>query len=289
MGDKMGKVKVILDSTAYLPDEYLQKLSIDIIPLHVIWGDEIYRDGVDISEEEFYGRLPDAKVMPTTSQPSPKEFTDLFQKYLAQGYDILSIHISSKLSGTVDSANQAKEMLGVKNIEVIDSMFTIIGTGFQAIAAARASMDGASLAECAEIAKKIRSNTRIYFLPGTLEYLRRGGRIGGAAALLGSALDLKPILTVQEGRIAAYEKVRTMKKAISRMVDIFEEQIGDKRPFYIGVSQALAAESAAILKNEILKKFSANDFVDFLESGLSPVIGSHVGPGTVALSFCPAD
>ncbi len=285
----MPKVKVIVDSTAYLPENILEDLSIDSIPLHVIWGDEIFRDGVDISPEEFYKRLPSSKIMPTTSQPSPKEFTELFQKYLSQGYDILSINISSKLSGTVDSANQAKEMLGVKNIQVIDSMFTILGTGFQAVAAARAAKKGASLSECAEIAKKIRSNTHIYFLPSTLEYLKRGGRIGGAAALLGSALDLKPILTVLEGRIAAHEKVRTMKKAIVRMVDIFEEQIGSKRPFYIGISQATAPESAAMLKSEILKRFSETDFVEFLESGLSPVIGSHVGPGTVALSFASVD
>jgi DegV family protein with EDD domain len=285
----MSKVKIIIDSTVYLPEKYLKELSVDVIPLHVIWGEENFRDGVDITPEEFYQRLPDSKVMPTTSQPSPQEFTELFNKYLTEGYDILCIHISSKLSGTVDSAIQAKEMLGVDNIEIIDSLFTTFGTALQVIAAGRAAKEGASLSECAIIAKKIRSNTQIYFLVNTLEFLKRGGRIGGAAALLGSALDLKPILTVKEGKIESYEKVRTMKKALVRMVDILEQQVGDKRPLYLGISQAVAHENTELLKNEIFKRFSQEDFVEFIEGGLSPVIGVHTGPGTIALTFATLD
>ncbi len=285
----MPKVKVIIDSTAYLPEKYLQELDIDVIPLHVIWGDEIFRDGVDITPDEFYRRLPSAKVMPTTSQPSPKEFITLYEKYLSKGCDILSIHISSQMSGTVDSANQAKSQLNADNIEVIDSEFTTLGTAFQAIAAAKAAKDGASLKECADIVKDVRAHTQIYFLVDTLEFLKRGGRIGGAAALLGSALDLKPILYVKEGKIEAYEKVRTMKKALARIIEIFEKQVGDKKPIYVGISQATAPESAAWLKAEVQKRFKDADIIEFVESELSPVIGTHIGPGTVALNFTTLD
>lgn len=285
----MPKVKVIIDSTVYMPEKYLKELDIDVIPLHVIWGDDIYRDGVDISPEEFYGRLPDAKVMPTTSQPSPKEFMELYEKYLAEGRDILSIHISAQMSGTVDSANQAKAQLGADNIEVLDSQFTTLGTAFQAISAARAAKQGASLEECAAIARNVRENTQIYFLVDTLEFLKRGGRIGGAAALLGSALNLKPILYVKEGAIESYEKVRTSKKALARIIEIVEKQIGDKRPVYLGISQATAPESAAWLKAEVLKHFKDDDIIEFVEAELSPVIGTHAGPGTVALNFATPD
>jgi DegV family protein with EDD domain len=281
----MSKVKVIIDSTVYMPEKFLKDLDIDVIPLHVIWGDEIFRDGVDISPEEFYKRLPSAKVMPTTSQPSPKEFSAIYEKYLAEGRDILSIHISAKMSGTVDSAHQAKQLLKAENIEVVDSQFTTLGTAFQAIAAGRAAKAGASLQECAAQAANVRENTQIYFLVDTLEFLKRGGRIGGAAALLGSALNLKPILYVKEGAIESYEKVRTSKKALARIIEIFEKQVGDKRPIYVGISQATAPESAAWLKAELQKRFKDSDIIEFIEAELSPVIGTHAGPGTVALNF----
>lgn len=284
----MSKVKVIIDSTVYMPEDILKELSIDVIPLHVIWGEEMYRDGVDISPEEFYGRLPKEKNMPTTSQPSPKEFSELFQKYLSDGFDILCVHISSKLSGTVDSALQAKDLLGVKNIEVVDSLFTTLGTGFQAIAAAKAAKQGASLAECKKIAEKVRGDTHIYFIVSTLEFLKRGGRIGGAAAFLGSALNLKPILMVKDGKIEAHDKIRTMKKAIVKIVDILAEHVGDKR-FYVGISQATAPENTKLLKAELTSRFPEDKFVEYVEAELSPVIGIHAGPGAIALSFATID
>jgi len=144
----MGNVKIITDSTTYLPEKYQKEFLIDEIPLHVIWGEQVYRDNIDITPHQFYQRLSTERSMPTTSQPSPQEFAELYQKYLDEGMDILSIHISSNLSGTVESAQKAKELLNADNIAVVDSRFTSLGTGFQAIAAAKRSLAGESLQEC---------------------------------------------------------------------------------------------------------------------------------------------
>jgi len=281
----MGIVKIITDSTVYLPERYKKDLLIDEIPLHVIWGEQIYRDNVDITPDQFYERLSKEKTMPTTSQPSPQEFVELYQEFLDDGMDILSIHISSNLSGTFESAQKAKEILGADNITVVDSRFTSLGTGFQAIAAAKRAQEGASLQECTRAAENLRKNTHIYFVVSTLEFLRRGGRIGGAAAFLGSALQLKPILFIDDGKIEAYEKVRTLSKALQRNVEIFQEKIKDHQPVYLGFAQATAPESTAVLKEEIFSRFPADHFCEVVEAGLSPVIGVHAGPGAVALCF----
>ncbi len=286
----MARIKVITDSTVDLPSGYQSELSVDVIPLHVIWGEEKFLDNVNLTPEEFYRRLPISKVMPTTSQPSPQEFVDLYSKHFPHHDGILSIHISSGLSGTVDSALQAKSILGAdNNIEVVDSRFTSLGTGFQVIAAARAAKNGASLQECKKIAEHVRNTTRIYFVVNTLEFLKRGGRIGGASALLGSALDLKPILFIKDGKIEAFDKVRTMKKALIRMAEIFEHEMKGQSSIYLGLSQATAPDNCQILKQEIFSRFSNDDFHEIIESGLSPVIGVHAGPGAMALCFASAE
>jgi len=281
----MGNVKIITDSTTYLPEKYQKEFLIDEIPLHVIWGEQVYRDNIDITPHQFYQRLSTERSMPTTSQPSPQEFAELYQKYLDEGMDILSIHISSNLSGTVESAQKAKELLNADNIAVVDSRFTSLGTGFQAIAAAKRSLAGESLQECIHAAESLRKNTHIYFVVSTIEFLRKGGRIGGAAAFLGSALQLKPILFIDDGKIEAFEKVRTLTKALHRNVEIFQEKISGHQPVYLGFAQATAPESTAILKDEIFSRFSRDYFCEVVEAGLSPVIGVHTGPGAVALCF----
>jgi len=285
----MGRVKVITDSTVDLPISYQQELAVDVIPLHVIWGEERFLDNINLTPDEFYRRLPASKQMPTTSQPSPQEFADFYNRYLPDYDGILSIHISAGLSGTVDSAMQAKSMLGVENIEVMDSRFTSLGTGFQVIAAARAAKRGASLKECKRIAEQVRESTRIFFVVSTLEFLKRGGRIGGAAALLGSALDLKPILVINNGKIEALEKVRTMKKALARIADILQEEIKGKGKHYLGFAQATAPVNCGILKQEIFSRIPMEDFHEVVEGGLSPVIGVHAGPGALALCFASAE
>ncbi|RJQ41438.1 MAG: DegV family protein [Anaerolineaceae bacterium] len=281
----MSKVVVVTDSTAYIPDQITEELDIRVIPLHVVWGDKVYKDNVDLKSDVFYPMLKKAKDLPTTSQPSPKEFMDLYKSILDHGDKIISIHISSGISGTTNSASQAKEMLASQDIEIIDSRSTGMALGFVAVVAARLALKNASLQECKALAKKAVENIDVFFMVNTLEYLHKGGRIGGASALLGSALDLKPILYLKDGKIESYEKVRTKKKAINRIIEISKEKIGTRRPLHIAIIQVEAEEDAAYVKAELEKIYKPEDIEEFMITGLSPVIGTHTGPGVIAISY----
>ena len=281
----MSKVAVVTDSTAYIPSEMIQGLPISVVPLQLIWGSETFLDGVDIQPSEFYQRLPDAKVMPTTSQPTPAAFIDVYQKLLDNGYEIVSAHISSKLSGTVDSALQAKAHFPNARIEVIDTLSTSMAMGFPVLSAARAAMMGATLGECKTIIERGSSNSGILFSLNTLEFLRRGGRIGGAQAFLGTALNLKPILELRDGKVEAVERVRTLSKSIDRQLDLFIERVGSRRPVRIATLHANSPQGAQQLLDRAVQRFSQGEVVDTLMTDVSPVIGVHTGPGCIGLVF----
>jgi DegV family protein with EDD domain len=281
----MSKVAVVTDSTAYIPEDMLNGLPIHSLPLQVIWGEKVYLDNVDIHPQEFYERLKTAKVMPTTSQVTPAAFQKLYAQLLDEGYEIFSTHISSKLSGTLDSAHQARDNFPGASIELFDTLTSGMALGFQALVVARAAAEGASIKECKELALQARDNSEIFFVVSTLEFLRRGGRIGGAAAFLGTALNLKPILTVKEGKVAAVEKVRTMSKALDRLTDMVEQRIGDRRPIRLASLHANAPSEASALLDRVRQRFSSSDVSDAVLSEVSPVIGTHTGPGTVGIAF----
>jgi DegV family protein with EDD domain len=281
----MSKVAVVTDSTAYIPEDMLNGLPIHSLPLQVIWGEKVYLDNVDIHPQEFYERLKTAKVMPTTSQVTPAAFQKLYAQLLDEGYEIFSTHISSKLSGTLDSAHQARDNFPGASIELFDTLTSGMALGFQALVVARAAAEGASIKECKELALQARDNSEIFFVVSTLEFLRRGGRIGGAAAFLGTALNLKPILTVKEGKVAAVEKVRTMSKALDRLTDMVEQRIGDRRPIRLASLHANAPTEASALLDRVRQRFGASDVSDAVLSEVSPVIGTHTGPGTVGIAF----
>lgn len=281
----MSKVAIVTDSTAYLPPELVKGHRIEVVPLHLIWGEKTYLDGVDITPNEFYERLATAKELPTTSQPSPAAFKEVYERLQGEGYDILSIHISSKLSGTMDSALQAKAMLPDTRIEIVDSLTTSMGMGFAVLEAARAATRGTSLEECKAIALRGLANVSVFFLVSTLEFLHRGGRIGGAAAFLGTALNLKPILQLRDGRIEAIEKVRTMSKATDRLLEIFAEQARGKRPIRLAILHSHAQEEAERLLERARQKVSVDDISEAVIVPVSPVIGTHTGPGCVGIAF----
>jgi DegV family protein with EDD domain len=280
----MAKVAVLTDSTAYLPDELVKANQITVVPQVLIWGEETFRDGVDIQPDDFYTRLKTAKVMPSTSQVSIGDVKTVFERLLDQGYDILGIFISAKLSGTMQSATQARELLpkAMNKIAIVDSNSTSMAMGFHTLLAARAAQSGASLSECREIAERAREHTGVYFVVDTLEFLRRGGRIGGAAAFLGSALNIKPILELREGRIESIEKVRTKKKAIDRLVDLVVQHVGDRKPIRLATLHANAEMEARNALNAATLRLQP---VETVFSSVSPVIGTHAGPGTIGLAF----
>ena len=278
----MSKVTIVTDSTGYIPPELVKKYDIPIAPLVVIWGEETLRDDIDIKPIEFYNRLKTAKVMPSTSQPAIPEFTKIFEKLHAEGSEILAVLIAEKLSGTIDSARQAKDLLPDAKIEIFDSETTAMALGFQVLAAVRAAADGASLEECLAVLEKARANSGVLFAVDTLEFLHRGGRIGGASRYLGTALQLKPLLTIEEGRIEALERVRTKKKAHARLSDIVAERLAGKPNIRLATLHANASEDANRLLEETSNRL---DVVEKIYSEVSPVIGTHVGPGTVGLAY----
>ncbi|PWH11830.1 MAG: DegV family protein [Anaerolineae bacterium] len=280
----MRKVAIVTDSTAYIPKDLLEQYAVTVVPQVLIWGETTYEDGVDIQPDAFYQKLATAKIMPTTSQVSVANMHKAFSSLLQQGYDVLGIFISSKLSGTIQSAIQGREMVerDKEHVEIVDSQTTAMAMGFQVLAVARAAAQGASLAECKALAEKSRPHTGVYFVVDTLEFLHRGGRIGGAQRLLGTALNLKPLLTVQEGKVEAVERIRTKAKAVERLIEIIAEQTAGKKPVRLATLHANAEAEA----REILKRATQQtNASESLFTTVSPVIGAHIGPGTVGIAY----
>lgn len=275
------QVAIVTDSTAYLPTPILEKYSIQVIPLVLIWDGETYQDGIDITPAAFYTRLASSDSLPSTSQPSVEAFKDSFQTLLDQGKDIAAILISSGISGTVNSAFQAKTALNTDRIEVIDSQTAGMATGLQVIAAARTAATGGTLQDVTEIAKQAQSKTDVVFAVDTLEFLHKGGRIGGAKRFLGSMLNIKPILEMKAGEIDAADQVRTQKRALDRLMEIIEERSADASPLHMAVMHSNVPDQAQALLERIEAHFKPEDL--YLAE-LSPVIGTHVGPGTLAIT-----
>jgi DegV family protein with EDD domain len=283
-GGNMTKVAVVTDSTSSLPQSFLQLYNIKVVPQVLIWGEQTYEDGIDIQPEEFYRKLASAKVIPTTSQVSILNMKIAFEQLLTEGYEVLGMFLSSKLSGTFQSATQGREELGAgrEKIHIIDTQTTSMSMGFQVLTVARAASEGATIAECKALAAQAQQSTGIFFMVDTLEFLHRGGRIGGAQRLLGTALNLKPILTVNDGKIEAVERVRTKGKALDRVVNIIREQTKGKSPIRLASLHANAAEDAKAILASASLSLNASETIN---AELSPVLGTHTGPGTVGLAY----
>ena len=278
-------VAIVSDTCHYLPADLVAKHEIHLVSLYIHWHDEIMRESDISNYDDYYARLRDSNDLPTTSQPSIGDFLAVYEPLLAAGRDIVSIHLAGGMSGTVSAAEQAREQLGERadRVHVIDSASACGGQGLVVLAAAAAARDGADADAVAQRAHRARAELKLWFAIDTLEYLRRGGRIAGAQAWLGSALKIKPILTV-ESEITPVERVRTSRRAFERMVELLRSCKEDGAEGYM-VQHIQAPHEAEKLAARGVEIFGHEPVVI---SEIGPVIGTHVGPGLLGAGGIPS-
>jgi DegV family protein with EDD domain len=275
-------IRIVTDSTANVPAPTLEQYGIEVVPLRVIFPDTTYRDHIDISAEEFYQLLPQCTTLPTTSQPPASEFEDAFRRQAADGSEVLAILISGKLSGTVASAVAAQRSLPDLPITVFDSWSVAAPLSLMVQHAAKRAEQGATMAELLRELEIIKSRSQLLFTIDTFKYLQKGGRIGGASALAASLLRIQPILTLTEGVVNAWGKVRGKKKALQTMVEAARENGGTGETVKVGVIHAAALEAAEELANDVVRVLGCAR-PELMP--ISPVIGTHVGPGAIGLGY----
>lgn len=284
---------IMADSTADIPEALVKEYGIHIVPMSLVFGEESYVEGVDITVSQFYAKLAESKVLPSTSQTSPSQYVEVYRKLLSENNNapIISIHLSSGMSGTYQAARLAHSMLEEElghevDITVIDSLCATYGFGLQVVHAARLAKQGLPVAQIEEEVIKLGKQRRLYFLVDTLEYLQKGGRIGKAAAVLGTLLNIKPILSVdQEGVIYAVDKARGSKRATARAIELFIKDFGDQRDINIAVCDAVNPEGAQQFLEAMAQHFTLHEVV---RTNIGAVVGSHVGAGTLAVFVWPA-
>jgi DegV family protein with EDD domain len=272
-------VKIIADSLGDVPEELVKKLDITIIPINVLFGMETYRDGVDISTAQFYDKLVRTKALPTTAVPALGIFADIYDRVAQDTDEILALTVSHKLSGTFDAATHAVEMMKRKcRVKVIDTLHVIMGEGLVVIAAAQAAKKGASFEELEKLIRKNieRSEERMAF--DTLDYLKRGGRIGAGQAFLGSLLKINPVLGIKDGEIHPITRERSRAKALDALYNF---ALGFSHIEALAVEDATTPDEGNALTQRITEKFPG---VHLYRSIVSPVIGAHVGPSVVAVT-----
>ncbi len=273
-------VKIVTDSSCDLPAQLVQELGITVVPLYVRFGKETYRERVDISEDEFYHRLQHDPIHPNTIQPSPQDFADVYQKLSAKADGIVSIHISAKLSGTCNAALQGKEMIEKKcPVEVVDSQLTTMGLGLIAMAAAKMAKAGEDLPSVVEEVKRIIPTIHVLGLFDTLKYLALGGRIGKAKALLGSILNVKPMITLKDGEVVPAGQVRTRSKGIERLIDFVKSAANIQD---LAILHNTTPDEAQTLAERIGSIFAKEQIII---ARLGTTLGVHGGPGLLFVAL----
>lgn len=280
----MSKVKVaiVTDSTANLPVDVLKEHNIYVIPQILNWEGKSLLDQIDISTEEFYQRLPQSKDLPKTSQPAPGQFTEHFNTVAEGAESIVAIFVSEFLSGTLQSAHLGAEAMGDYPIEIVDSRSVSLGLGLLVVAAARYAVEGHDYQEVAAYVRTLAPRLRVLFVVDTLEYLHKGGRIGGAQRLVGSMLSIKPVLHLEDGKIEPLASIRTKNKAIQHMLDVVLGEMKNKTQVHAGVIHARAIEDALYVADRVRTEANPKEL---LINELTPVIGANVGPGVVGMGY----
>jgi DegV family protein with EDD domain len=284
----MSDVAIVTDSTAYLPAELIERHGVHVVPLYVVFDGDRPVPEVEITDyDEFFEELRRAERLPTTSQPSVGDFTSAYEPLLAEGREVVSIHISGGLSGTPEAARQAKDALerdgrGGERVEVVDSTTAAGGLGFMVLAAAKAAAGGADAKQVAAAVAEARAELKMWFAIDTLEFLKRGGRIGAASAWIGSTLKVKPILTV-ENEMTPVERVRTSSRAFERMLD-YARQRADSGAGAWSAQHINAPEQCAALVERGTEVFGHGPTI---VSEIGPVLAAHTGPGLLGIGALP--
>ena len=273
------KLAIVTDSVSDISPKIAKELNIKVVPLTVIFGTEQFLDGIELSNAEFFKKLETDPNHPSTSQPSPEAFVKTYEKLLKEGYEILSVHVSAKLSGTINSAEQAIKTIDTNKIKIIDTGSASMAQGLVAMSAARAAKNAKSLDELADIAENTSKKTTVFVAMDTMEFLKRGGRIGKARAMLGSILNIKPIITTNDGEIVPHSRARTIKKAISSMIN----DMGEKDQI---IEVAVLHSTTPDLAKDVLTQINAQNLNNpGTITEIGPVVGTHAGPGCLAIAF----
>jgi len=277
----MKKVIVVTDSNATVPEHLVQELDIRVVPILLNLDGHSYRDGIDLTPGEFYRLLRTNKHTPTTSAPSVGDFLRVYAAAAHESAGVVAIHLPPQLSAVYNTAVLSSQLVDGAPIRVVNSQSATMAQGFVVLEAARAAAAGADLDAVVARAEEIAAKAHFFATLETLEYLRRGGRIGGAAALVGSALQIKPILYLVDGRVEPFAKPRTRRRAIQCMLQAMAEHVGG-RPIHAAVMQACAVQEAEELRQRVVEQF---DCVELYVTEFTPVMGAHTGPGLLGVAF----
>lgn len=279
----MSKIKIVTDSTCDIPAELIAKYDITVVPLSINFAGKLYREGIDMSSAEFYHLLANTTELPKTSQPAPGEFVSAYEKLIQAGYQVISIHISAGLSGTYQTAELAANMVSAQNINVIDSGWASMGLGLLVLEAAKMAADN-TLDDITNYINKLKSKINVFFMLGNLDNLVKGGRIGRASGFVGNLLNIKLILTFQDGIVTPVDKVRGQNKALARLLELSSAHVNNEV-----ICSVLAADDLSTRDNVIAQLSKKIKIKEMIPANMGAIIGTYGGKGTIGIITLPIE